>query len=168
MNSEFTKSLPTQIGNLKLEFHLQCKELKLLSLSISKKSSIRETPESTNINSNNKVAEAIVLQLKNYFSSAISFQSVSTLPAGTVFQRLVWNELCKIPVGETRTYGDIAKNLNSSARAVGNACRRNPIQIIVPCHRVISATGIGGYAGKTDGRQLEIKRWLLRHEGVEL
>ena len=92
----------------------------------------------------------------------------SLSPEGTLFQKSVWHELTKIPIGQTRTYGEIANKLNSSARAVGNACRKNPIQIIIPCHRVVSAKGLGGYAGKTEGKQIKIKRWLLSHEGVQL
>ena len=69
-----------------------------------------------------------------------------------------------IPRGEVRTYGELAKQLNSSARAVGNACRRNPIPIIIPCHRVVAKKGIGGFAGHTEGATIELKQWLLAFE----
>jgi methylated-DNA-[protein]-cysteine S-methyltransferase len=85
---------------------------------------------------------------------------------GTAFQQRVWQALRAIPCGEVRTYGELAARLGSGARAVGNACRHNPVPVIVPCHRVVGAAGIGGYAGRTAGRELERKRWLLRHEGV--
>ena len=62
------------------------------------------------------------------------------------------------------TYGELADRLDSGARAVGNACRHNPVSIIVPCHRVVSASGLGGYSGKTDGREINRKKWLLGHE----
>jgi methylated-DNA-[protein]-cysteine S-methyltransferase len=62
------------------------------------------------------------------------------------------------------TYGELAQRLKSSARAVGNACRRNPIAIVVPCHRVVAASGDGGFMGKRTGHALAIKRWLLAHE----
>ena len=88
------------------------------------------------------------------------------LPSGgTPYQQKVWQALQRIPVGEVRTYGELAKELGSCARAVAQACRANPLPIFIPCHRVVSASGIGGYMGKTDGPQLEIKRWLLHHEG---
>ena len=164
MDSKITVYLPSQIGDLSLEI----KKGKLLSLSIAEKVSINDTTEPSNIDSDNQLIESMLQQLKKYFSSAILFQSIPIAPQGTLFQKSVWNELIKIPIGETRTYGEIANKLNSSARAVGNACRKNPIQIIVPCHRVISTKGLGGYAGETSGRQLDIKRWLLNHEGVEL
>ena len=92
-----------------------------------------------------------------------------TLPLdmhGTVFQCRVWEALTRIPAGETLTYGELADRLGSGARAVGNACRRNPVSIIVPCHRIVGAAGIGGYSGRTDGREIDRKQWLLDHEGI--
>lgn len=83
---------------------------------------------------------------------------------GTPFQRRVWQSLRRIPAGETRSYGEIARALGSSARAVGGACRSNPIPIVVPCHRVIAAAGVGGFMGQRDGDALAVKRWLLDHE----
>jgi methylated-DNA-[protein]-cysteine S-methyltransferase len=87
---------------------------------------------------------------------------------GTEFQKSVWSVLCKIPAGQVRTYGDIAAELSSSARAVGNACRANPVVLIVPCHRVVAKHGAGGYMGQVSGDKLYIKRQLLRHEGLEI
>jgi len=84
----------------------------------------------------------------------------------TDFQRSVLEQLQKIPYGETRTYGDIAKRLKTSPRAVGNACRNNPLPIIIPCHRVVAANGIGGYDGTVDGGKLDIKHALLKLESV--
>jgi methylated-DNA-[protein]-cysteine S-methyltransferase len=84
--------------------------------------------------------------------------------AGTVFERRVWATIAAIPSGWTRTYGAIAAELGSSARAVGGACRRNPVPLRIPCHRVVAAQGLGGFAGDRNGRLLEIKRWLLAHE----
>ncbi len=86
-------------------------------------------------------------------------------PAGTPFQKSVWNELLKIPYGQTTTYGEIAKRIASgSARAIGGAVGHNPISILIPCHRVIGSAGqLTGYAGGP-----ERKIWLLRHEGVDI
>lgn len=111
-------------------------------------------------------AKKVAAALQAYFANATYRFHLSLRLQGTPFQRRVWQALQAIPVGETRSYGDIAKQLRSSARAVGMACRANPIPVIVPCHRVVAATGLGGYAGKTTGRQIGIKRWLLQHEGV--
>ena len=84
----------------------------------------------------------------------------------TPFQEKVLQQLLLIPYGETRSYGEIARILNTSPRAVGNACRNNPLSIIVPCHRVVAANGIGGYSGETGGELLSIKRRLLQLEGA--
>jgi methylated-DNA-[protein]-cysteine S-methyltransferase len=84
----------------------------------------------------------------------------------TAFQEKVLNQLLLIPYGETRTYGEIAKSLNTSPRAVGNACRNNPVPIVIPCHRVVAANGIGGYSGVTEGALMDIKYRLLQLEGV--
>lgn len=84
--------------------------------------------------------------------------------AGTSFQRSVWALIAALPSGSPRTYGALAGELASSPRAVGNACRANPIPLRIPCHRVIAADGLGGFAGDRSGRLLEIKRWLLEHE----
>ena len=160
MYSESTLHLQTPIGKIKLEFQGD----KLLSLIVAE-----EMPDRDKILTSQSIEKArkkVLVRLKNYFSSAVSFNAISLAAEGTDFQRKVWSELMKIPLGETRTYGDIAKKINSGPRAVGNACRKNPIQIIIPCHRVISAKDLGGYAGETNGRQLNIKRWLLSHEGV--
>ena len=152
--------MATHMGELELRFT----EKGLTSLSIKQKKTAKKNSESKA--SEIKKNSLVIAQLEQYFSSAKSFKSISLVPEGTKFQQAVWKELSKIPVGETRTYGQIAQILNSGARAVGNACRKNPIQIIIPCHRVVSATGIGGYVGETQGAQLDIKHWLLKHEGV--
>ena len=85
-------------------------------------------------------------------------------PVGTPFQKTVWKALCEIPCGETVTYGELAKRLHTSPRAVGSAVGHNPISIIVPCHRIMGADGsLTGYAGG-----VERKKWLLAHEGVKM
>ena len=87
---------------------------------------------------------------------------------GTHHRLAVWEAMQRIPAGKVRTYGEIAAELASSARAVGGACGANPIPVVVPCHRVIAAGGhIGGFMGaRDDGFELGIKRWLLAHEGA--
>jgi methylated-DNA-[protein]-cysteine S-methyltransferase len=85
---------------------------------------------------------------------------------GTSFQRRVWAEISAIPSGQTRTYGELAARLGSAAQAVGQACGANPYPLFVPCHRVTSARGLGGFANARDGWLLEVKRWLLQNEGA--
>lgn len=84
--------------------------------------------------------------------------------SGTVFQCRVRDQLLGIASGDTLTYGDIARRLASHPRAVGGACRANPIVIMVPCHRVVAANGRGGFAGHNEGHWPQIKGWLLAHE----
>jgi methylated-DNA-[protein]-cysteine S-methyltransferase len=91
-------------------------------------------------------------QLKAYFAGALKSFDLPLAPAGTGHERAVWAELCRIPYGETITYGELARRAGSSARAVGGACGANPIAIVVPCHRVTAAGGaLGGYSGAGGG-----------------
>lgn len=106
-------------------------------------------------------------QIQMYFSNALILFDLNIYPRGTVFQQSVWTIISSIKVGETVTYSDIAESLNSSPRAVGNACRANPVPVIVPCHRVVSKAGIGGFAGERDGNNINVKQWLLEHEAID-
>ncbi len=102
-------------------------------------------------------------QIEEYFAGARREFDLPLNPAGTPCQLRVWEALRAIPFGETRNYGELARALGSSARAVGRANGANPIPLIVPCHRVIGADGsLTGFAFGT-----ETKRRLLAHEGVE-
>jgi methylated-DNA-[protein]-cysteine S-methyltransferase len=112
----------------------------------------------------NAIVQAARGQLEAYFADpSTPFDLPLALP-GTPHQQKVWRALRRIPPGKVRTYGELAKILHSSPRAVGNACRANPIAIIVPCHRVVGATDLGGYMGSRTGVGLDMKRWLLAHE----
>jgi len=116
------------------------------------------------------IAEAVKNKIEKYIDprSKIKSINVDVLLNVTPFQRKVLKQLQKIPYGETRTYGEIAKILKTSPRAVGNACRNNPVPIIIPCHRVLAASGIGGYDGAKSGSLLAIKRKLLKREGISV
>lgn len=110
--------------------------------------------------------DAAEAQLREYFAGARRTFDLPLAPHGTAFQRRVWAALRTIPYGETRTYGELAAAIDSpnASRAVGMANHRNPIPIIIPCHRVIGANGtLTGYAGG-----LEIKRRLLALEGINI
>jgi methylated-DNA-[protein]-cysteine S-methyltransferase len=109
---------------------------------------------------------AIARQLADYFADGRHGFDLPMALAGTPFQHRVWSAMRAIPPGQTRTYGDLARELGSAPRAVGQACRANPCPIVVPCHRVVGATGLGGFAGDSSGRKVAVKRWLLRHEGA--
>jgi methylated-DNA-[protein]-cysteine S-methyltransferase len=105
-----------------------------------------------------------VAQLELYWRNPHWPFDLPLLPQGSEFQQRVWQALREIPAGSTVTYGQLAWRLESSARAVGSACRANPVPIIVPCHRVVAATGVGGFMGQLVGQQIAIKEWLLQHE----
>lgn len=108
-------------------------------------------------------------QLLRYFDDPKQgFDLPLRFVVGTAYQQRVWRTLAQIPVGTAWSYGQLADHLESVARAVGGACRRNPIPLVLPCHRVVAANGLGGFSGATGGRALEIKYWLLRHEGAML
>lgn len=115
-----------------------------------------------------KLPRPVAEQLGAYFADGTRGFDLPLRLKGTPFQRRVWKALRAIPPGHTVTYGQLARALGTSARAVGGACRANPCPIVVPCHRVVGAQGLGGFAGDTSGRKLAIKRWLLRHEGAEV
>lgn len=113
-------------------------------------------------------AQAIVAeagrQLNAYFEGDCDEFTLPVRPDGTHFQQRVWQAMCRIDFGETRTYGEIAAELSSAARAVGGACGENPIPIIVPCHRVVGANGwLGGFSG---GEGPSTKRYLLDLEST--
>ena len=114
------------------------------------------------------VAEQVVKQFQSYFIDPQSEWTLPLLDRGTVFQKKVWQHLQSIPSGHTQTYFEIAQILDTSARAIGNACRANPFAIVIPCHRVVSKLGFGGYFGKKEGYEIDLKQWLLDHErGVQ-
>ncbi len=114
----------------------------------------------------NELAAEVVSQLQQYFEDPQFAFSIACDMEGTAYQRKVWNRLQAIRSGRCMTYSDVAEKLHSGARAVGGACRSNPVPIIVPCHRVISKSGVGGYDGDWGAGKVNIKKWLLNHEGV--
>lgn len=116
-----------------------------------------------------RVIRSAVANLKKYFYNPKLRLSLilnsSAFLGGTVLQKKIWRALQKIPCGKTITYGELAKKIKTGPRVIGNACRANPLPIIIPCHRVVAATSLGGYCGKNK-KLLKIKKWLLKHEGA--
>ena len=102
-------------------------------------------------------------QLEAYFAGELAVFDLPLAPAGSPFQQRVYAAMSAIPKGETRTYGDLAKDLGVAAQPVGRACGSNPIPVIIPCHRVVGSGGLGGFSGAGG---VDMKARLLRHEGA--
>ena len=112
----------------------------------------------------NALAERAARQLERYLQDPDTKFDLPLLIEGSEFQRRLWAALCEIPRGKTLTYGEMARKLDGEARAVGQACGDNRLPIVIPCHRVVAAGGIGGFSHSTGGYLIEAKRWLLMHE----
>ncbi|KTD62529.1 methylated-DNA--[protein]-cysteine S-methyltransferase [Legionella spiritensis] len=103
-------------------------------------------------------------ELNHYFDNPHHRFQLPLKPLGTTYQQRVWNALLVIPVGRTMTYGQLANTLLSSPRAIGQACKNNPLALFIPCHRVVGKDNPGGYMGHANA--LNYKEYLLNHEGV--
>jgi len=116
----------------------------------------------------NSVAHLACVQLAAYLDNPCFVFDLPLRLSATRHRLAVWEAMQHIAPGKTRTYGDIARELRSSARAVGGACGANPIPVVIPCHRVVASGGsLGGFMGASvEGFELGIKRWLLGHEGA--
>lgn len=115
--------------------------------------------------STNPHVQAVCQQVLRYLQNAAFPFDLPMTQHGTSFQQRVWQVIAQIPLGQTRTYGDLARQIGSGSRAVANACGANQLPLVVPCHRVVAQNGMGGFMqGKANG--LRIKQWLLQHEGV--
>jgi len=116
----------------------------------------------------NALAERAARQLERYRANPDTQFDLPIVIEGTELQKAVWRAMRAIPRGKTRTYGDIARELGAhfpvDARDVGQACGDNRFPIVIPCHRVVAADGLGGFSHSTSGYLLEVKRWLLLHE----
>jgi methylated-DNA-[protein]-cysteine S-methyltransferase len=115
----------------------------------------------------NQLAKQVFKQCQAYFKDPRFQFDLPMKPLGTAHQQKVWARIQEIPVGKAKTYGEIASAIKSGPRAVGTACGANPFPLITPCHRVVSAQGIGGFMKENSpGLYRQIKTWLLKHEGV--
>lgn len=110
------------------------------------------------------LSQKAVTQIHQYFSNPKTVFDLPLYFNGTPFQQRVWHYLATMHAGTTITYGELAELLHTSARAIGNACRNNPIPVILPCHRVLAKNHLGGFSGKTTGKPTDIKHFLITHE----
>ena len=126
---------------------------------------IRYVPlSSASVLPSNALAEKAATQLERYRDDPDTVFDLPLLVEGSPLQRSVWDAMCAIPRGRTRTYGELARELGADPRAIGQACGDNRLPIVIPCHRVVAADGIGGFSHTTEGYLIEVKRWLLAHE----
>jgi methylated-DNA-[protein]-cysteine S-methyltransferase len=109
-------------------------------------------------------ARQLARELDGYWDNPAHTFDLLFVPLGTSFQLRVWHALMSIPAGQPTTYGALAKRLGTAARAVGQACGSNPLPILIPCHRVVAANGLGGFMHSAAGAPLDVKTWLLAHE----
>jgi methylated-DNA-[protein]-cysteine S-methyltransferase len=105
-------------------------------------------------------------QIERYLAQPDAAFELPLAPQGTAFQRRVWDAIRRIPRGRTATYAELARELGTAPRAVGQACGANPYPLVVPCHRVVGSGGLGGFAHQRNGLLLQVKHWLLAHEGA--
>ena len=113
-----------------------------------------------------RLAERVCRQIERYLDDPEYRFNLPFGYRGTDFQCRVWRAIGAIPSGRTQTYLDVARQLRTAPRPVGGACGANRIPLMIPCHRVLGSGGIGGFMRMRRGPGIEIKRWLLRHEGV--
>lgn len=119
------------------------------------------------LDARNPLIDRIAAELEAYYVDPQHHFTLPMAPHGSDFRQRVWQALLAIPAGQTRSYGDIARELGSAPRAVGQAVGDNPIPILIPCHRVIAADGsLGGFMHSHIGYSQDIKRWLLLHENA--
>lgn len=113
-----------------------------------------------------RLAERAVRQLERYLDDPQFRFDLPLASAETPFRQRFRDHLTGIPVGESRTYGELARMMHTAPRAIGGACGANAIAVVVPCHRVVGSRGsLGGFMHATNDEPLAIKRWLLQHEG---
>lgn len=136
---------------------IRCNEYRLLGIEFLGESVPQSAPVCA-------MSREVAWQLLQYFTDAGFKFDLPLTDSGTSYQRKVWQALCDIPSGAIKTYGQLAIELHSAAQAVGQACGANPIPIVIPCHRVLAKTGMGGFMHQRQGVALNIKQWLLAHE----
>jgi methylated-DNA-[protein]-cysteine S-methyltransferase len=154
-HKQYDAVIPTPLGNVRLG--LRFADTRLAGIDFLDQSMPLSIPESV-------PQQDVIEQLQDYFAEPARGFEVELALEGTPFQRRLWQALRRIPAGQTLTYGELARQLGSSARAVGGACRRNRIPVVIPCHRVVAKSGPGGFMGQTRGAAMTLKQWLLEHE----
>lgn len=150
---QFQAIIPAPFGKL----GIRCSDTDLLGIEFLS-ARVNELPPAS------LMSREICRQLQAYLTDAKHEIDLPFELDGTHHQCKVWQAMLAIPAGQTRSYGELAAQIGSSARAVGQACGSNPVPIVIPCHRVVGKSGLGGFMNHAEGDALDIKRWLLAHE----
>ncbi|MES2832631.1 MAG: methylated-DNA--[protein]-cysteine S-methyltransferase [Pseudomonadota bacterium] len=155
----FCAIVPTPFGALGIRTSAEHLERQLVYL----------PPSTSHLAPKTKLAEEVGQQIERYCDDCDFVFDLPLMHAGTIFQQKVWQAIAAIPRGAVQTYGEIARRIGSAPRAVGQACGANWFPLVIPCHRVTAATGLGGFSNhaEVDGFHLGVKRWLLAHEGLD-
>lgn len=151
--SEFQAIIAAPFGKL----GVRCSETAVTGIEFLSLDALLQSPASP-------LAERCVEQLVRWFADPDVRFDLPLEPHGTAHQNKVWRAMLAIPRGQVRTYCDLATEIGSAPRAVGQACGSNPIPIVIPCHRVVGKAGLGGFMHRADVGALNIKSWLLHHE----
>lgn len=128
---------------------------------------LTESPSLENYQSAHPLVAEAYSQIAQYLQHPSTLFNLPIEPHGTAYQQRVWQAIAAIPLGQTRTYGQLAHQIGSGPRAVANACGANHLTLLIPCHRVVAQNGIGGFMQSTPNG-LVVKKWLLKHEGVDM
>ena len=128
---------------------------------------LTESPSLENYQSAHPLVAEAYSQIAQYLQHPSTLFNLPIEPHGTAYQQRVWQAIAAIPLGQTRTYGQLAHQIGSGPRAVANACGANHLTLLIPCHRVVAQNGIGGFMQSTPN-VLVVKKWLLKHEGVDM
>lgn len=128
---------------------------------------LTESPSESDYPSAHPLIAKAYAQITAYLQQENTLFNLPVNLHGTAFQQRVWDAIAAIPLGQTRSYGQLAHQVGSGPRAVANACGANNLPLVIPCHRVVAQNGIGGFMqSKQDGWL--VKKWLLQHEGVDV
>jgi methylated-DNA-[protein]-cysteine S-methyltransferase len=156
MMSNYDALINTPFGAIAISAHANQLAIEFLT----------ESPSKENKQSAHPLVSKVYEQITEYLQKPSAFNLPISLH-GTEYQQRVWEAIASIPLGQTRTYGQLAHQVGSGPRAVANACGANQLPLVIPCHRVVAQNGLGGFMqSKLNG--LQVKKWLLQHEGVDM
>ena len=161
MTSTATTTINTGFGAISIHQQAGLLEIDLLGNHIS------EPTVSQDAVVQNQSFKQMTQEILAYLKQPHQAFSLPAQLAGSAFQQKVWLAILAIPLGQTRTYSELAAQLQSGPRAVANACGANRLPLLIPCHRVVAKNGLGGFM-RGDKNGLSIKRWLLAHEGLHV